>query len=314
MKHLMISLTVWLTVLANSAWSDMSCLQCRMGTSPKMLIEGVNEEACEYYLSICAIFQNEARWFKEWLEFHRLVGVEHFYLYNNNSTDHYREILEPYIAQGVVDLIEWPTSEEEGVTHTQYQVYNHCIGQCVGHTRWLAVIDLDEFLAPVVTSDLPSYLKEYDSVVSLGGIMVYWQFYGTSWISKLGEDELLIERMVCKMPEDDGWNHQVKTICKPHKVAEYFVHGASYKPRYWDATTNGLGGPHRPTQIDQLRINHYWTRDEDFLLNIKKPRREKYEGAVWSEESIDHFRHWMNSEEDRFMDRFVPELRKRMRT
>ena len=34
------------------------------------------------YLSICAIYRDEAPYLVEWIEFHRLVGVEHFYLYD----------------------------------------------------------------------------------------------------------------------------------------------------------------------------------------------------------------------------------------
>lgn len=31
------------------------------------------------YLAVCAIFRDEAPYLAEWIEFHRLVGVEHFY-------------------------------------------------------------------------------------------------------------------------------------------------------------------------------------------------------------------------------------------
>ena len=41
----------------------------------------------KYKVSICAIFKNEAKYLREWIEFHKIVGVEHFYLYNNFSTD-----------------------------------------------------------------------------------------------------------------------------------------------------------------------------------------------------------------------------------
>ena len=39
------------------------------------------------YLAICAVYRNEAPYLREWIEFHRLVGVERFFLYNNRSTD-----------------------------------------------------------------------------------------------------------------------------------------------------------------------------------------------------------------------------------
>src|SRR5262245_1292734 len=59
-------------------------------------------------LGVCAIFREEAPFLDEWLTFHCGVGVTHFYLYNNFSTDNFRTVLEPWIDRGVVTLIDWP--------------------------------------------------------------------------------------------------------------------------------------------------------------------------------------------------------------
>src|SRR5947209_13747598 len=40
----------------------------------------------EFELMLCLRFRNEAPNLKEWLEYHLMVGVQHFALYNNNST------------------------------------------------------------------------------------------------------------------------------------------------------------------------------------------------------------------------------------
>ena len=42
-------------------------------------------ERKRYNVTICAIFKNEAPYLREWIEFNRVVGIEHFYLFNNNS-------------------------------------------------------------------------------------------------------------------------------------------------------------------------------------------------------------------------------------
>ena len=60
------------------------------------------------YLSICAIYRNEGEYLREWIEFHRLVGVERCYLYDNLSTDSHREVLAPYVEQGIVAASGWP--------------------------------------------------------------------------------------------------------------------------------------------------------------------------------------------------------------
>src|SRR5262245_48829439 len=75
-----------------------------------------------YDLSFCMIFQNDAPYLKEWIEFHRLVGGQHFYLYNNLSTDNYQEVLAPYIREGIVELIDWPFPSSNFFEWDQIQV------------------------------------------------------------------------------------------------------------------------------------------------------------------------------------------------
>ncbi len=47
----------------------------------------------KYNLSICGIMKDEGPYLVEWLEFHKLVGVEKFYLYDNSSSDNSIDIL-----------------------------------------------------------------------------------------------------------------------------------------------------------------------------------------------------------------------------
>ncbi len=55
-------------------------------------------------LAICAIFKNEAPWLKEWITYHHsALGVNTFYLYNNDSTDSFKETLQPFVDQGIVN-------------------------------------------------------------------------------------------------------------------------------------------------------------------------------------------------------------------
>ena len=52
-----------------------------------------------YDLAIVAIFKDEGKYLKEWLDYHLLAGVDHFYLYNNDSSDDYAEVLAPYVEK-----------------------------------------------------------------------------------------------------------------------------------------------------------------------------------------------------------------------
>jgi hypothetical protein len=52
--------------------------------------------------AVAAIFRDEAKYLKEWVEFHLLVGFDLLYMFNNLSQDNYLEVLNPYIESGQV--------------------------------------------------------------------------------------------------------------------------------------------------------------------------------------------------------------------
>lgn len=60
-----------------------------------------------------------------------LIGIEHFYLYNNNSTDNYEEVLKPYIDKGLVTLIDWPQE------HSQRQAYHNAWESFKQECNWI---------------------------------------------------------------------------------------------------------------------------------------------------------------------------------
>ena len=70
-----------------------------------LLVAAVARE--RYSLTAATIIQNEASWIAEWLEFHLLpdIGVEHFFLYDDGSTDNTSLVLAPYVAAHLVTLV-----------------------------------------------------------------------------------------------------------------------------------------------------------------------------------------------------------------
>lgn len=122
-----------------------------------------------YNLSICAIFKNEAKYLKEWIEYHRDFGVDHFYLYNIESRDFFQNILRPYIKDGIVTLINWPeiSSDHEGndaykwALNTQIPAYENAVNFLArDETKWLVFIDIDEFLVSS-EGNIKDLLKKY---------------------------------------------------------------------------------------------------------------------------------------------------------
>lgn len=183
-------------------------------------------EPTNAYLAIGAIFQNEAPYLAEWICFHQLMGVQHFYLYNNSSTDDYKAVLSPWLTDGSVTLIDWPQPFTAGV---QRQAYEDCLGRARGHVRWLAFIDIDEFLFSPAAGVLPAALEAYEP---FPGVVVHWQVFGSCSTSE-NQSDLVIERFIHRARRNWVRNRRVKSIVDPMRTVGllsvhhcHYLHGA----------------------------------------------------------------------------------------
>lgn len=257
-----------------------------------------------WYLSVAAIFKNEAPYLDEWLAFCLLEGVEHVILYNHCSTDNWRDVLEPWIASGFVEAIDWPVPWKEDA---QEKAFVDALRRFRGRSRWLAFIDIDEFLFSPTGMKLSQVLKRYEAHA---GVVVNWQCYGTSG-HKQRPQGLTIESYTRRARTGWARNCRVKTIVDPLLATEpYGVHlfkvlsGQSlvtedFKPVRVFRSANGRRRlrhlaawlpyvpfdpysirQHAPRQVSvsDLRINHYVTRSEEELVSKYKDRKTMREG------------------------------------
>ena len=102
----------------------------------------IDKDLFQHNLSIVAILKNEGHYLKEWLDYHLLAGVDHFYLYDNDSSDNQLEVAKPYIATGLVDYFSISGKA------MQYLAYTDAIRKFRFFTRYMAFIDGDEFIFP----------------------------------------------------------------------------------------------------------------------------------------------------------------------
>eukprot|EP00842_Homolaphlyctis_polyrhiza_P005949 jgi/Hompol1/6355/HPOL_002105-RA len=65
-----------------------------------------------FNLVAITMVRNKARYLSEWIEFHLLQGFDRFVIYNHKSTDDIHKVLDPYLCDGIVELIDWPADFE----------------------------------------------------------------------------------------------------------------------------------------------------------------------------------------------------------
>ncbi|HSY16903.1 MAG TPA: glycosyltransferase family 92 protein [Candidatus Acidoferrales bacterium] len=209
-------------------------------------------------LSVCAIFREEAPFLDEWLIFHAGIGVGHFYLYNNFSTDNFREVLRPWQAAGIVTLIDWPV--EKG----QLSAYQDCLRRFKNRSRWIAFIDIDEFLFAPQSRDI---LPVLSSCARQPGIEVWHVYFGTNGHVKRPAASVIESYTSCAPPTTST----VKTIANPRLVYKPGIH----QFKYWTGnaldTSGQVPGPSATPVFDRLRINHYWSRSfEDMQAKFRR--------------------------------------------
>lgn len=244
-----------------------------------------------YELSVCAIFQNEAPYLKEWIEHHEKHGVQHFWLYNNNSIDDYKEILQPHINKGIVELIEWPgeTQDKKNWNSLQCNAYMDCVKRSKEITKWCAFIDIDEFLFCPTEIPLTEALLSYEE---FGGVCVNWVMYGTSNVEKILPHEKLVDKLLYRLNLDSLYTTDldapfctyVKTIAQPSRICGCTDPHFFFYKRLLDAVTENKqyvnGSLSTFNSVKTFRINHYWSKDKNFFYNHKIPREFKWGRSI----------------------------------
>ncbi|WP_420421050.1 glycosyltransferase family 92 protein [Simkania sp.] len=214
-----------------------------VGLSYLMQTEGLFKKY-EHELAVCAIFRNEAPYLKEWIDYHHdILGATKFYLYDNESTDEYLSVLRPYIENGLVELIEWDSTEEHAIYVAKvctfpwapYQIAAYtdcCKNRALNKVRWLAVMDIDEFIVP--TKNLQSFHKLLKSASKpnlkkflknpfkmrrpAGCIKLHWLMFGTSKIWDIEKGERLTDKLTYRVEEDYITQINTKCLYRPEAV------------------------------------------------------------------------------------------------
>ena len=258
----------------------------------------------QFYLTLCAIAKNEGRYLKEWIEYHKMLGVEKFFIYDNESSDNTREILLPYIDSNLVEYRYFPGKK------MQLKAYANCVKKHKYHTRYMGFLDIDEFIVPIKHKTLPDYLR---SLGKFTGVQINWLVYGSSGAKKR-EKGFVIERFKDHSLPDHKLNHHIKVILNPRLILRFFsAHrpvifgryidsdGKITKKQFWD----------RIPVSNQIRINHYAIKSYEEFLEKRSRGRARFN----KKRGLDYFDNYdLNDiKNDSVMDKYVVELKKRIK-
>ena len=199
----------------------------------------IDKNLFPYNLAVMAMMKNEEPYLKEWLDYHLLAGVNHFYIYDNESNDTTKKVLQPYIDADIVTYTPFPGKDN------QLLAYNDALQRFKFESRYMAFIDVDEFMFPKAHLSLTKFINDIAKKnPSAGGFEI--RFMSSSSNSNAGINYSDILGMINGYATAPKKN--IKSIINP-RMANYFQ--SLQSPIYYDGIY--------ATEIssEQIVLKHY---------------------------------------------------------
>ena len=215
----------------------------------------VDKNLFPYNLAVVAIFKDEARYLREWLDYHLLTGAEHFYLYNNDSSDDYEKILAPYVEAGLVTLIDWSGQA------MQNPAYLDALNRFRFFCRYMTFIDLDEFICPLTNQNIVEVADETLSRDEYAqALAMRWRIFGSNGHETADYSRGVLERFTRRAHDEDAEPY-VKIVGNPRSMK--FFSGAHFSYHFGGnftvdefgnkVTTYRTAG----TSVEKIVLHHY---------------------------------------------------------
>jgi hypothetical protein len=207
---------------------------------------------------VCAVFKNESHILDEWIQHYLFHGVDHIYLVNDFSTDNYMEIIEKY-SESVTLFHNDIVTKEVG---RQIYIYNKYFTQLLSCSKWMSILDLDEFLYSYYEINIQTILKEYDTYSQ---ILVDWVHFGSN--DHILQPNSVVEGFIMRaLYGKDKEYYSYKSIFKTDNFISFGIH----KNEVNGSQIHLKNGENIETP--KLSINHYNLQSLEFYISVKTKR------------------------------------------
>ncbi len=206
--------------------------------------------------SIClvAILKNEEKFLDEWLVYHQLIGVDHFFLYDDNQTLPLKNFLTPHFKY--VTVINWRESNAGYLREkSQIRAYNDACKKYIKGYEWVIFLDADEFIVLKEHVSLSEFLKGFDNASS---ISLNWHLFGHNGFD-VDPERLITTSMTRRRLKP---SLEVKTITRVEAIDSVdSAHFCNLKTGIRvDANNKFWGEELYAGKTDVAHINHYYCR------------------------------------------------------
>jgi hypothetical protein len=260
----------------------------------------IHTKPYHHYLAISVSYKADLWNLLEFIEYHRIVGVSHFFICNNDdNTKESSRILRHYAERGIVTNI--PTAKKFRNSKNRQQSGHHMCLQLarIKKIKWLALLDIDEFIFPLQKDNVPDVLKHYEDCREVAFNYRCFGSSGYRW-----RPELQTKAYLRCAHQNWGWNKLCKSIGQVNMIPSVKHHHFFDGHKMVDEDKEFCGWV-KDYKGGVMRINHYMARSEEDYMEKMRRGNPLGEKRTWN-----WFR-WANRNEvyDDSMLRFVEPLR-----
>jgi glycosyltransferase involved in cell wall biosynthesis len=214
----------------------------------------------KYYFSVGAMFKNESHCLKEWVQHYLYHGADHIYLINDNSDDNFLEIIQEYIDDNKITLFN---VNEPYYLGRQRNLYNRHILPHIKETKWLLMVDLDEFIWSPIDINLKNILKNCEN---FGQIQIRQTIFGSN--GHIKQPKYLVKyftRRRLDNSEDTKFKYIVNTS---YNFTSLNIHHADFENKEHAKD----GSKFIILNSEYFTNNHYCCQSQEFWNNVKCTR------------------------------------------
>jgi hypothetical protein len=248
----------------------------------------------KFRFSIVLPVKNENDYLIDFIKYYKYHGVDHFYFYDNDSQIPVKETLKDYLSICTI-------TDFSGVG-IQMQVYSHYLENYKKDSKWIAVVDIDEFIFPKKHNKIIDFLEENEKY---DAIAINWLMFGDGNNLKKVDGPLIKNYLYSQVKQHPNF----KTIYKTEAISKlHHPHFGKLKwfKKYVDAKRNKITN-HQNLNFTQdiIQINHYFSRsEEEFLIKIQRQRADTGERYI----DIPGNKDWIYDEHKRDNEVFNDEI------
>lgn len=238
----------------------------RLRRRARLFLEKAEPNSVAGQICVVAILKDEERFLEEWISYHRLLGVDHFFLYDHAAEQPLQELLTPH--RDYVTVIDWSQDDPSLPGGTaQLRAYAHALGILPPDCSWVSFIDGDEFIVLRRHETLRAFLGKFGG---FGSIRLNWHVFGHN--GHFHDPQGLVTASLTRRMAAPSI--RTKAIARPQAIQGFrSAHWCELKEGWKPADANGRRYADRlyPGKTEVAHINHYQCRSfRNWMFKVER--------------------------------------------